>query len=55
MASKNEITVQVCTASACSFIPFTPVPEAWRGMQVKIVPIIDESELPPFQLGDDAD
>lgn len=40
---KKEIEVDVATASQCSFIPFTPVPDEWRGMKVKIVPVIPET------------
>lgn len=52
--SKNEITVEVSTATQCSFIPFTPVPDSWAGKRVRMT-VIMEDELPPFPLFDDAE
>ena len=34
---KTEMIVEVVTATQCSFIPFTPVPDGWAGKQVRIV------------------
>lgn len=34
--SIDEKTVSVITSTACSFIPFTVVPDAWAGRKVVI-------------------
>ena len=44
---KTEMIVEVVTATQCSFIPFTPVPDDWKGMRVRVVvcdPSTDESD-----------
>lgn len=33
---KKSLEVEVCTATQCSFIPFTPVPDGWAGKRVRI-------------------
>ena len=44
---KTEMIVEVVTATQCSFIPFTPVPDEWKGMKVRLVvfdPSADNSD-----------
>lgn len=43
---KKEFEIDVCTASQCSFIPFTPVPDGWSGHRAKLVLVEVEKELP---------
>lgn len=60
--SKDELAVEVRTASQGSFIPFTPVPDAWAGKRVRLV-VMTEAEaqlyrpatVPPFALAPDAE
>jgi hypothetical protein len=56
ISRKDEITVTVVTTSQLSFIPFTPVPDSWRGRQVRLVVMpAEQGELPAFTLGMDAE
>lgn len=40
---KKELEIEVQTTSQCSFIPFTVVPDAWKGQKVKVVLFVGES------------
>ena len=33
----KELEIEVVTTSQCSFIPFTAVPDSWKGRKVKVV------------------
>jgi hypothetical protein len=44
---KGEIEVEVRTTSQLSFVPFTAVPDSWKGRKVKVVLIGEE---PAFEL-----
>lgn len=46
---KKELEVDVSTATQCSFIPFTPVPNGWAGKKARIVLIEDEPDEPQQQ------
>jgi hypothetical protein len=39
---KKEIEVEVQTTTQCSFIPFTVVPDGWKGMKVRVVLVCEE-------------
>jgi hypothetical protein len=41
---KKSLEVEVCTATQCSFIPFTVVPDGWAGRKVRIELVEDEAE-----------
>lgn len=43
---KTEIEVEVQTATQCSFIPFTVVPDSWKGRKVKIVLEVESEDVP---------
>ena len=50
---KTFIEVDVQTATQCSFIPFTAVPDQWRGRKVRIevIGVVEsESEDVPWSL-----
>lgn len=39
---KKELEIEVQTATQCSFIPFTVVPDAWKGRKVHVVVLLGE-------------
>lgn len=49
---KKELEIEVQTTSQCSFIPFTVVPDAWKGQKVQVVLMVEETA---FSLETDAE
>lgn len=49
---KKTLEVEVQTATQCSFIPFTPVPDGWAGQKVRIE-LVEEAPalIPAFTTG----
>lgn len=40
---KKELEIEIQTTSQCSFIPFTVVPDYWKGQKVKVVLLVGET------------